>query len=124
MLRALSARWPGMPATCLRRKQGALMVTDVIASEDCGQRLFIAAADSDTAAFGFLWTRPARSRGIHGASFAVQGRQWLFVAVKPVAKPQPTDRGCFVTWSGFQPRLVPGLSNDSDDYTLNSYRPR
>jgi hypothetical protein len=105
----------GSPAVCYRRKQGALMVTDVVASEDCGQRTFLSAADSDTPGFGFLWTLPARAQGVHGASFAVRGWQWLFIAVKSPAKPQVADRGCFVTWSAFQPRLVPTLTSQSFD---------
>jgi hypothetical protein len=108
----------GSPATCLRRKRGAITVTDVIASEECAQRVFLAAADSDTPAFGLLWTVPARVQGVHGAAFTVQGGQWLFVAVKPRAKLQSSDQGCFVTWSGFQPRLVPPMTEGSDDHLL------
>jgi hypothetical protein len=102
----------GSPATCVRRRQGPVVVTDLVASEECGQRVSLVAADSDTPAFGFLWMLPARSSGAHGTTLSVGGGQWLFVAVKPPTKPQPTDRGCFVTWAGFQPRLVPGKELD------------
>lgn len=97
----------GVPALCVRRRQGPVVVTDLVASEECASRVFLLAADSDTPAFGFVWMLPARGPGIHGAQFAVAGGQWLFVGVKPAAKPQPTDRACFITWSGFRPRLIP-----------------
>jgi hypothetical protein len=113
----------GSPATCLRRKQGPMTVTDVVASDECGGRVFLSATDSDTPTFGLLWTLPARP-GIHGATFSVKGGQWLFVVVEPAAKPQAADRGCFVTWSGFQPRLVPGMSTDAEDYTAEPDVPR
>jgi hypothetical protein len=102
----------GQPATCLRRRQGPVVVTDVVASDECASRVFLLAADSDTPAFGFLWMLPARLPGIHGAQFAVGGGQWLFVGVRPAAKPQPSDRACFVTWSGFRPRLIPSPIKD------------
>jgi len=109
----------GSPALCLRRKQGPMTVTDAVAAEECGTRVFLSAADSDTPAFGLLWTLPTRP-GVHGATFSLKGGQWLFVAVKPPAKPQATDRNCFLTWSGFQPRLVPALTSDgSEDYTAS-----
>ncbi|RYZ06693.1 MAG: hypothetical protein EOO73_15455 [Myxococcales bacterium] len=113
----------GSEALCLRRQKGPFVVTDVVTSEECGWRVFLAVSDSDTAApaFGFDWLVPARAQGTHGASFALKGGQWLYVAVK-AAKPSPSDRGCFVTWSGFQPRLVPSLAGESDDDVLNPYR--
>lgn len=107
----------GSPATCARRRQGPVIVTDVIASEECGSRVFVLAAESDTPAFGYLWMLPTRPEGIHGGHFAVRGGQWVFVGVKPPTKPQPTDKACFVTWSGFVPRLVPGSSNGTADPT-------
>ena len=94
-----------------------MIITDVVASEECGSRAFLVASESDTPAFGYLWMLPARAAGIHGAHFAVRGGQWVFVGVKPPTKPQPTDRACFVTWSGFVPRLVPGSSNGTSDPT-------
>jgi hypothetical protein len=109
----------GSEALCLRRKQGPVIVTDVVASESCGQQVFLAAADSDTAAFGFIWTLPARAQGIHGGAFNVKGGQWLFVAIKPT-KAGANDRGCFLTWSGFQPRLVPAVS--AEDLRFNVAR--
>lgn len=107
----------GTSATCARRRQGPVIITDVVASEECGSRAFLVASESDTPAFGYLWMLPARTAGIHGAHFAVRGGQWVFVGVKPPTKPQPTDRACFVTWSGFVPRLVPGSSNGTSDPT-------
>ena len=93
------------------------MVTDVIASRECDERVFVAAADSDSAAFGFLWTLPASAQGMTGTTFSLKGGQWLFVAAKP-AKPGQKAVGCFVTWSAFRPRLVPSLASEGEDYTL------
>lgn len=112
----------GNAARCARRRQGPLIVTDIVASEECGSRVFVAAADSDTPGFGFLWLAPARVAGIHGGHFTVGGGQWLFVGVKPPNKPLPGDQACFVTWWGFKPRLVPGAA--SEDYTLGPEVPR
>jgi len=105
------------PATCARRRQGPVIITDVVASEECGSRVFLVAAESDTPAFGYVWMLPARTQGVHGGHFAVRGGQWVFVGVKPPSKPQAADRACFVTWSGFVPRLVPGSSKATSDPT-------
>jgi hypothetical protein len=102
----------GSPAVCLRRKQGPLVVTDVVASEECAGRALLIAADSDTPALGLLWALPAKAPGVQGGRFAVGGGQWLFVAVKSPSKPQASDRGCFLTWSGFRPRFVPSPVKD------------
>lgn len=102
----------GSPAVCIRRKQGPLVVTDVVASEECAGRALLVAADTDTPAFGLLWALPARAPGVQGGRFAVGGGQWLFVAVKAPSKPQASDRGCFLTWSGFRPRFVPSPVKD------------
>lgn len=107
----------GSAGTCARRRQGPVIVTDVVASEECGSRVYLLAAESDTPAFGYLWMLPTRPEGIHGGRFAVRGGEWVFVGVKPPIKPQPNDRACFVTWSGFVPRLVPGSSNGTADPT-------
>lgn len=107
----------GSPATCARRRQGPVIIIDVVASEECGSRVFLLAAESDTPAFGYLWMLPARTQGVHGGHFAVRGGQWVFVGVKPPSKPQAADRACFVTWSGFVLRLVPGSSNGTSDPT-------
>ena len=102
------------PGKCVQSRQGPLIVTDVVASGDCAQRVFLVATDSDSLAFGFSWLVPARADGIHGGNFFVAGYQWLFVAIKPPLKPQATDRGCFVTFSGFRPRLVPALAREAN----------
>lgn len=113
----------GSEAICLRRQKGPFVVTDVVTSEECGWRVSLAVSDSDAPAplFGFSWVVPARAQGVHGASFALRGGQWLYVAIKS-AKPSPTDRACFVTWSGYRPRLVPSLAGELDDNELNPYR--
>jgi len=102
------------PALCVAPKRGPMIVTDVVTSEECSQRVYLAAADSDTPAFGLQSLLPARSAGIHGGSFFVAGWQWLFVAIKRPAKPQPNDQDCFVTWGGFRPRLIPTPPKDPD----------
>lgn len=114
----------GSPALCGRRKQGPVTVTDVVASEECGQRAFLVAADSDTPSFGLVWMLPARTQGIHGANFTVKGGDWLFVAMKSAPKQTgAAERGCFLTWSGFQPRLAPPAPVDAaNDYTANPYK--
>ena len=103
----------GTSATCVQPKQGPIIVTDIVASEECAQRVFLVTADSDTPAFGLHWLVPARAAGAHGSNLFVAGWQWLFVAIKPSIKPQPSDRGCFVTWAGFKPRLVPAVGRES-----------
>jgi hypothetical protein len=70
---------------------------------------------------GSSWVLPARAQALHGGSFALRGGHWLYVAIK-AAKPSPTDRGCFVTWSGFQPRLAPSLAGEAEHYSVNPYR--
>lgn len=112
---AANCQISGGPATCARRRQGPVIITDVVASEECGSRVFLLAAESDTPAFGYLWMLPARTEGIHGGHFAVRGGQWVFVGAKPASKPQAADRACFVTWSGYTPRLVPGSTTGTGD---------
>lgn len=102
----------GSEGLCIRGRQGPVVVTDVLVSEECGARVYLLAADSDTPAFGFLWTLPARAEGIHGGNFSVAGGQWLFIGVKPAPKSKSGDRGCFLTWSGFKPRLIPSTGKD------------
>lgn len=88
----------GSEAVCLRRQKGPFVVTDVVASEECGQRVLLMVSDSDWASptLGHAWLLPARAQGVHGASFALRGGQWLYVAVK-ATRPSPADRACFVT---------------------------
>jgi hypothetical protein len=112
---AANCQISGSQGTCARRRQGPVIITDLVASEECGSRVFLLVSESDTPAFGYLWMLPARPVGVHGGHFAVRGGQWVFVGVKPPAKPQVTDRACFVTWSGYVPRLVPGSSNGTSD---------
>lgn len=102
----------GSAATCVQPKQGPLIVTDIVTSEECENRVFLVAADSEAPALGRRWLVPARAAGTHGSSFFVAGWQWLFIAVKTPAKPQPSDRACFVTWAGYKPRLVPALTRE------------
>jgi hypothetical protein len=102
----------GAPATCSRRQEGPLIVTDVVASPACGERAFLLSAFSDTTGFGHAWVVPASMTGIHGARFMVKGGEWLHVGARPADKPSTAKGDCFVTWSGFRPRLVPTPARD------------
>ena len=80
-----------------------MVVTDVVASPGCGDRAYLINAFSDTTGFGHAWVVPASMPGIHGARLVVKPGEWLHIGAHPVEK----ARACFVTWSGFRPRLVP-----------------
>ncbi len=104
---ALNCEIAGDPATCSKRQEGPIVVTDIVASPSCADRAFVLASYSDTTGFGHIWVAPAGSPGIHGARLVVRGGEWLYVGARPDDKPSKTKPTCYVTWSGFRPRLVP-----------------
>jgi hypothetical protein len=102
----------GDPATCTRRQEGPIIVTDVVASAGCADRAFLLSAFADTTGFGNAWVVPASMPGIHGARLVVKGGEWLHVGARPAEKASTAKGACFVTWSGFRPRLVPSVQKE------------
>jgi hypothetical protein len=102
----------GDPATCSRRQEGPIIVTDVVASAGCADRAFLLSAFADTTGFGNTWVVPASMPGIHGARLVVKGGEWLHVGARPAEKASTAKGACFVTWSGFRPRLVPAAPRE------------
>jgi len=96
----------GVPAMCSKRREGPLVVTDIVASSACKDRVFLMATSSDSPGFGYLWIVPSQYPGIHAARFATRGGEWLFVGARAAEKPSGTEAPCFVTWAGFRPRFV------------------
>jgi hypothetical protein len=102
----------GDPATCGRQQEGPVVITDVVASPGCGDRAYLINAFSDTTGFGHAWVVPASTPGIHGARLVVKAGEWLHIGARPVEKAAVAKGACFVTWSGFRPRLVPNKLGD------------
>lgn len=97
----------GMSGTCVARRAGPIVVTDLVALSGCPGRLFVASSLSDKPALGLRWFAEATPAGLTGARLFVGGGEWLQVILVPNAKADPHDAHCVVTWSGFRPRMVP-----------------
>ena len=102
----------GLDATCFKGREGPLLVTDVIGTSACPDRLFMGAAESDTPDLGFHWLFEARATAITGARFAVRGGEWLYFAIVPGKKGLSESAECQIAWSGFRPWIVPGMTSD------------
>jgi hypothetical protein len=102
----------GLDAICFKGREGPVLVTDVIGTSACSDRLFIGATESDTPDLGFHWSFEARATAITGARFAVRGGQWLYFAIVPGKKGLSESPECQIAWSGFRPWIVPGMTSD------------
>jgi hypothetical protein len=91
-------------ATCAKRQQGPLVVTGAVTPPSCRADLFVGASDSTGRVAWFVQTNGA---GVAGGAFYVRADQWLTLAVRGVGQNVTPDPLCFVTWSGFRPRMVP-----------------
>lgn len=91
-------------ATCAKRQQGPLVVTGAVTPSACRADLFVGASDSTGRVAWFLQTN---GPGVSGGAFYVRADQWLTLAVRGVGQNVAPDPLCFVTWSGFRPRMVP-----------------
>jgi hypothetical protein len=98
----------GMSGTCVARRAGPIVVTDLLALSGCPGRLFIGSSLSDKPSLGMRWFAEATPSGLTGARLFVGGGEWLQLIFVPNAKADPRDARCIVTWSGFRPRMVPG----------------
>lgn len=98
----------GMSGTCVARRPGPIVVTDLLALNGCPGRLFVGASLSDKPALGMRWFAEATPSGLTGARLFVGGGEWLQLILVPNPKADPRDARCIVTWSGFRPRIVPG----------------
>lgn len=98
----------GMSGTCVARRPGPIVVTDLLALSGCPGRLFVGASLSDKPALGMRWFAEATPSGLTGARLFVGGGEWLQLILVPNPKADPRDARCIVTWSGFRPRMVPG----------------
>lgn len=96
-----------LDALCVKAREGAIVITDVIAGRACPDRLFIGATLSDSPDFGFRWQFEAGSIPLTGARLSVGAEDWLQVAIVPGKKGPSNSAECFVTWSGFRPWIVP-----------------
>lgn len=96
----------GLDGFCTKVKQGVIVITDVITSRGCVDRVFVGATLTDSPDFGFRWEIEAGSTPLTGARLTVGGGDWLQVAVVPGKKSLPIAPDCIVTWSGFRPWIV------------------
>jgi hypothetical protein len=97
----------GVPGLCVSRREGPLVVTDLLSLSGCPGRLFVGAALSDDGGRGLRWFAEASASGLTGARLFVAGGEWLQVILVPSPKADQQDTRCAVTWSGFRPRMVP-----------------
>jgi len=97
----------GQAALCVRSREGAIIITDVIASRSCPDRVFVGATLSDSTAFGFRWQLEAGATALTGARLSIGSGERLQVALVPAPKGPSNSPDCFVTWSGFRPWIVP-----------------
>lgn len=104
---AATCQLAGTSGSCVSRRLGPLMVTDVLASSGCPGRLFIGSSTSDNGAMGLRWYAEATPAGLTGARLFVNGGDWLQAIFVPNPKADPRDPRCVLTWSGFRPRMVP-----------------
>jgi len=98
----------GQDALCVKAREGALIVTDVIAGRSCPDRVFVGATLSDSTAFGFRWQLEATATALTGARLSIGAGERLQVALVPGKKGPSDSPDCFLTWSGFRPWIVPG----------------
>jgi hypothetical protein len=97
----------GAPALCGPRKEGPIVVTDVLTLAGCPARMFIGSSISDNAQMGLRWVAEANAHGLTGARLFVAGGEWLQVAMALDGKADRRDPRCVLTWAGYRPRLVP-----------------
>ena len=98
----------GMSGSCVARRAGPIVITDLLALNGCPGRLFVGASLSDKGPLGLRWFAEANASGLTGARLFVGGGEWLQLIFVPNAKADPHDARCVITWSGFRPRIVPG----------------
>ncbi len=105
-----SCKVAGVDAVCFMGREGPLLVTDVIGATACPERLFIGATESDTPLLGFHWLFETRTTAVTGARFVVRGGEWLQFAIIPGKKGLSGSAECQISWSGFRPWVVPGMT--------------
>ena len=120
---ATSCKVAGLDALCFKGREGPLLVTDIVGASACSDRLFIgsrkAAGDYVDATernteFGFHWLIEAHAAAVTGARFVVRGGEWLNFAIVAGKGGYSGSAECQITWSGFRPWIVPGMTAGGD----------
>ena len=109
----------GLDAMCFKGREGPLLVTDIVGASACPDRLFIGSrraagdyvdANEHSTELGFHWVLEARPSAVTGARFVVRGGEWLNFAIVSAKGAPSGSSECQITWSGFRPWIVPGMT--------------
>jgi hypothetical protein len=98
----------GFTGVCIELDEGPIVVTNVIAARDCPDKLFIGTRASGVNNNWFTWIVEATPTGVQGTALNVAPAESLYLMQVASKKELSTDPRCAVTWSRYQPRLVPG----------------